>query len=209
MSGTALRGRDGGARWGVRPVPRWLRGAEETVAGVFARRGFDGVRMEDLVAATGVPRATLYYHFSGKEAVLEWLLRSTLGELGEAVGGAVDQPGTGRRRLELVVRAVLGLVGLRPAACGVLIADLERAGRLPEIADGIAAAFHRPVIDLLAAGAADGSLRPVADPVRVASAIFGAVTIPALQSLVGDPVFAEEAVAVAVLDLVLTGLEGR
>lgn len=177
------------------------------MAGVFAGRGFDAVRMEDLVAATGVPRATLYYHFSGKEAVLEWLLRSTLGDLAHVVHDAVESPGDARQRLERVVRAVLGLMGRRPAACRVLIADLERAGRLPDIARGLTDAFHTPVIGVLAAGAADGSLRPVTDPGRVASAIFGAVTIPALQSLVVDPVFAEDAVGAAVVDLVLCGLE--
>jgi hypothetical protein len=37
--------------------------------------------------------------------------------------------------------------------------------------------------------------------------IFGAVTIPALQSLIVDPVFQEEAVATSVLDLVFSGLK--
>lgn len=177
------------------------------MAAVFAGRGFDTVRMEDLAAATGVPRATLYYHFSGKEAVLEWLLRSTLGDLARVVGAAaVESPGDARQRLEEVVRAVLALMGRRPAACRVLIADLERAGRLPDIAESLTEAFHAPVRGLLEAGAADGSLRPVADPGRVAAAVFGAVTIPAFQSLVVDPVFAEEAVGAAVVDVVLAGL---
>lgn len=185
-----------------------MRSAVESVAAVFAGRSFDAVRMEDLAAATGVPRATLYYHFSGKEAVLEWLLRSTLDDLARAVGAAaVESPGDARQRLERVVRAVLALMGRRPAACRVLIADLGRAGRLPDIAEGLTEAFYAPVTRLLEAGAADGSLRPVTDPGRVASAVFGAVTIPAFQSLVVDPVFAEAAVGTAVVDLVFAGLE--
>lgn len=88
------------------------------MAAVFAGRGFDAVRMEDLAAATGVPRATLYYHFSGKEAVLEWLLRSTLGDLARVVrAAALESPGDARQRLERVVRAVLALMGRRPAGC--------------------------------------------------------------------------------------------
>ncbi|MEW6476567.1 MAG: TetR/AcrR family transcriptional regulator [Actinomycetota bacterium] len=193
----------------MRAVPRWLVEAEETVAGVFARQGYDGTRMEDLAAATGVPRATLYYHFRGKEEVLEWLLRSTLAELAEAVAGAAKEPGDARRRLELVVRALLASMARRPAACRVLLADMGRAGPLGEIAAGIVDAFHGPVIDLLAEGAVDGSLRPVADRGRVAAAVFGAVAVAALQSLVLEAALDEQGIASVVLDVVFSGLEGR
>lgn len=204
----AAPGREGSRRkviW-VRATPRWLVESEEAVAEVFARLGYDGTRMEDLAEATGVPRATLYYHFSGKDAVLGWLMRSTVTELSAAAGAAAALPGTARQRLEQVLRALLGLMGRRPAACRVLIANLEQAGRLAEIAEGLIGAFHGPVITLLLEGAADGSLRPVADPIRVASAMFGAATIAGLQSLVVEDTFAEDAVADAVLDLIFTGL---
>jgi TetR/AcrR family transcriptional regulator len=93
--------------------------------------------------------------------------------------------------------------------CRVLLANLDPAGHLPDIAAGVADAFHNPVVQLLGEGAVDGSLRRVADPARAAGVIFGAVTIPALQSLVMDPVFQTEAVADAVLDLVFAGVGSR
>jgi TetR/AcrR family transcriptional regulator len=194
-------------RWSlVRATPGWLLGAEEVVAGVFARHGYEATRMEHLAEAMRVPRATLYYHFSGKDAVLGWLMGSTVGGLGGAVSAAAADPGSAAARLERVIRAMVGVMGRRPAACRVLIANLEQSGRLTEIADGLIAAFHAPVITLLVEGAADGSLRPVTDPIRVASAMFGATAIAGLQSLVVEDVFAEEAVAAAVLDVLLDGL---
>ena len=192
----------------ARAIPRWLPGTEEAVAAIFARQGFDAARMEQLAAAAGVPRATLYYHFSGKDDVLAWLLRSTLETLGEAVAAAAAGPGDARRRLEAVIRAQLAVMGHHPIACQVLLAQLERTGRLPEIAALVIDAFHAPVLRLLTDGFEDGSLRPTADPVRTAGVIFGAVTIPALQSLIVDPVFQEEGVATAVLELVFSGLKG-
>ncbi|HVW34500.1 MAG TPA: helix-turn-helix domain-containing protein, partial [Acidimicrobiia bacterium] len=61
---------------------------------MFAREGFASTRMDELAAAAGVPRATLYYHFGGKDEVLAWLLRSTLADLkavvAEAAAGAGD-----------------------------------------------------------------------------------------------------------------------
>jgi AcrR family transcriptional regulator len=190
----------------VRTVPKWLREADTEVADVFARNGYDSTRMEEIAVAAGVPRATLYYHFKGKDEVLAWLLGSTLEALGGAVGEAVSGRGSARRRLERVIRAQLRVMGERPGACRMLIADLERAGRMPDIARGVAVAFYLPVVGLLEEGKADGSLRGVRDPQRVASAIFGAVTIPALSSLVMDASFEAEAVARAAIDLILRGL---
>ncbi len=190
----------------VRTVPKWLRQAETEVADVFARNGYDSTRMEEIAVAAGVPRATLYYHFKGKDEVLAWLLGSTLEALGGAVGEAVSGRGSARQRLERVIRAQLRVMGERPGACRMLIADLERAGRMPDIARGVAVAFYLPVVRLLEEGKADGSLRAVRDPQRVASAIFGAVTIPALSSLVMDASFEAEAVARAAIDLILRGL---
>jgi AcrR family transcriptional regulator len=186
-----------------------LSGSTESLAGVFAREGFAQTRMDELAAAAGVPRATLYYHFSGKDEVLAWLLRSTLTDLRAAVDDAIAGAGNASHRLMAVLRAQVRLMGRHPAACRVLLANLDRAGQLPDIAAGVTEAFHDPVAQLLIEGAADGSLRRVADPARAAGVVFGAVTIAALQSLVVDPAFEPEAVAAAVLDVVFTGLEPR
>jgi AcrR family transcriptional regulator len=43
-------------------------------AALFARRGFDGVSIEDLGSAAGVSGPAVYRHFSGKQAVLAALL---------------------------------------------------------------------------------------------------------------------------------------
>jgi TetR/AcrR family transcriptional regulator len=193
----------------VRTVPRWLSDSTESMAWVFAREGFAQARMDELAAAAGVPRATLYYHFGGKDEVLAWLLRSTLADLKAIVADAAAGAGDARRRLTAVLRTQVELMGRRPAACRVLLANLDRAGQLPDIAAGVAEAFHDPVARLLGEGAVDGSLRRIKDPFRTAGVVFGAVTIAALQSLVLDAEFQAEAVTAAVLDVVFAGLGGR
>jgi AcrR family transcriptional regulator len=193
----------------MRAIPTWLEGSAESVAGVFAREGFVKTRMDELAAAAGVPRATLYYHFGGKDEVLAWLLRSTLDDLRAAVNAVSSGGEEADQRLTAVLRAQVDLMGERPAACRVLLANLDRAGQLPDIAAGLTEVFHVPVARILEDGAADGSLRAVPDPARAAGVIFGAVTIAALQSLVVDLEFRTEAVADTVLDIVLNGIGGR
>lgn len=183
-----------------------LAASVDAIAAVFARQGYDATRMEDLVAASGVPRATLYYHFTGKDAVLAWLLRSTAEELREAVAPIAAGPGTGRERLQAIVRGLIGFIAVRPDACRVLLANLEHSGRLPDIAQQILCSFHLPVVDLLHVGAKDGSLRPVGEPLPVASAIFGAVAITGLQYIVLTGEVPQDLVSTAMVELFLEGL---
>jgi TetR/AcrR family transcriptional regulator len=192
----------------VRVLPDAIARRQAVLAETFAAKGFDETRMEDLAEATDIPKATLYYHFAGKEDILAWLLRSTLSDLGEAVTKATEGPGPARRRLEAVVRAQLRIMAERPAACRILIADLGRASRMPDIAEGVGRAFHGPVLRLLAEGATDGSWPKVKDAETVASAIFGAVVIPALDQLVRSGSLDPSRLARPVLRLVFSGVEG-
>jgi AcrR family transcriptional regulator len=193
----------------MRVVPEGIAERLGAAARTFADRGFDQTRIEDLAEATGIPRATLYYYFTGKEDILAWLLRRMLADMAEAVSGAASGPGTSRDRLEAVVRAKLDVMGRHPATCRALIADLGRAGRIPEIAAAIQEAFHHPVRRLLAEGEVDGTLRPVGDPETTASAVYGAVTTAAAHYLVADNRLDTDRVATEVTAFVLEGLGAR
>ncbi|WP_028984423.1 TetR/AcrR family transcriptional regulator [Sporichthya polymorpha] len=192
----------------MRPQPAWLLSSARAIAEVFVRKGFGGTRMDDLVTASGVPRATLYYHFRGKDAVLSWLMHSTIGHLATAVRTATEGPGNARDRLESTVRAVLATTAEYPEACRVLIGNLDQTGQLADTVAELVAAFHAPVMAVLEEGAADGSLRAVGDPAGIASAVFGAVTIAALQALVVEGEFDADAVGDSLIDFVVRGLRG-
>ena len=190
----------------MRGVPDGIAERLDGAAQVFADHGFDQTRIEQLAEATGIPRATLYYYFAGKEDILAWLLRRMLAEMAEAVAVAAAGPGTARDRLEAVLRAKVEVQARHPATCRALMADLGRAGRIPEIAAAIQEAFHQPVRRLLAAGETDGSLRPVGDPETTASAVYGAITMAGAHYLVADNRLDPERVATEVTTFILAGL---
>ena len=143
---------------------------------------FDDVRMDDIANASGIPRATLYYYFSGKDDLLAFLLGTMLADLRVAVSGAVLSAGDTRSRLEAVVRAQLGHLGANPFIGQLLLANLGKAGKLPDIAAGINDGFHAPVREILADGVQEGVLVGL-DPDITAAALYGAVTVVGLRSL--------------------------
>jgi AcrR family transcriptional regulator len=175
-------------------------------AELFAEFGLDATKMEDIAAATGVPKATLYYYFEGKEDILAFLF----GEILDAVAGAVDEAlrtgGTAADRLRAAITAHLQLFVDFPAASRALQFDLGRAARIPTIGARTNEAFLGPIADLLEAGATDGSFRPVEHPRLVAVAILGAVTTAGINAIATQHPRPVTEVADAVIGFVLDGV---
>jgi TetR/AcrR family transcriptional regulator len=191
----------------VKRLPDGMREKVLNAAELFAESGLDATKMEDVAAATGVPKATLYYYFEGKEDILAFLFSEILEELENAVAIATSGEGTAAERLRKVITAHIEVVAHYPAASRALQFDLGRAARIPHIADRIEGAYQTPVRDLLDAGAEDGSLRRVAHPRTVATAILGAVSTVGVNTLTVGENRRVERVIDDLLDFIMTGLE--
>ncbi len=173
----------------MRTLPSSIASKLGAAAELFAERGLDQAKMEDVAQITGVPKATLYYYFAGKEEILAHLLADTLRAIADAVAIALEVDGTAAARLERLIDAQLRVMNEHPTVCRALLSELGRAGRIPEIVLAIDTAYYAPLAQVLAEGAADGSLRRLGDVGEAVAAIFGAVTITGLHYLVqGKPI---------------------
>lgn len=189
----------------VRPLPEDLAERVDLAATVFADNGLDATRIDELAKVTGIPRATLYYYFPGKEHILAHLLSRTLSQMTVALTAAAEVPGTGRDRLERLVREHLRFIASHDATYRLLFAELGKAASLVDIAAGVDLAILGPLRSALRDGAADGSLR-VDDVGVTASVVYGAVLVAGMELLLvgGDRTIDER--ADAVLSVVLKGL---
>ncbi|WP_148576199.1 TetR/AcrR family transcriptional regulator [Nocardioides caldifontis] len=194
----------------MRKLPAKLASQLYGAAELIAERGLDATKIEDIAEATGIPKATIYYHLDGKNAVLEFLLSDLLDMIAGAVGVAVSTAEDARTRLVAAVVAQLEVMLEHPYLCRALVGDLGRATRLPELALALRAAFYEPIEQLLNDGVADGSLRPVADPAAVAMSVFGAITVAGLSAAVDgpsdDPNADAARLSAAICELLLNGL---
>jgi TetR/AcrR family transcriptional regulator len=193
----------------MREIPAQISERLPAAAQLFAERGLNDTKIEDIAAATGVAKATLYYYFAGKEDILAFLLHDSLDQIANEVSAIAETDGTGAQRLHGVITDQLRLMAERPAVCRALIGELGRAGRMPVIADMISTAYYQPVETLLRAGAADGSLVAVDNTRAAAIALFGAVTTSALTYLITDDALDEDLVARTIHDLLFVGLRPR
>ena len=103
----------------------------------------------------------------------------------------------------------LEVMAARPHACRVLLADISRAGRIPELAVAIGDAFLLPVARLLAEGRTDGSIDSSVDEEATSALIYGAVTVTGLHYLVAHESLDAGRVGDLVAGLLNRGLRAR
>jgi AcrR family transcriptional regulator len=193
----------------MRTVPRQLAGKLYAAADLIAEHGLDNTKIDDIAEATGIPKATLYYYFTGKEEILTFLLNDMLAAITDGVAVALEAPGTARDRLIGAVTAQLCIMLQHPAACRALVGDLGRATRLPTLAAALRTAFDQPIEQLLRDGAEDGTLHAGPDPTTSALVVFGAVTIAGLVHSVEATNIEPDVLATKITDVLLTGIGDR
>ncbi len=102
---------------------------------LFCERGFDGVSMRDVAQHADVKKASLFYHFSNKEALFDRVLEQYYQAHREALSDAFDGEGTLRERIHTLMDAYLDFM-----------ADNRRYAQLVQI-QVASGSIHRDLID--------------------------------------------------------------
>ena len=63
----------------------------ETSMRLFAEKGYDATSIEEITATVGVAKGTLYYHFSSKEEIFEFLVEEGVKLLKNSISIKTDK----------------------------------------------------------------------------------------------------------------------
>ena len=141
------------------------------------------ISIDDVAAMADVPRATLYYYFSGKDDLVAFYLNDKFTRVGDAVLKASRGQGTVAERLEAALFAVLAALGEHPALCVELPAAVKSAGDYQEVMASAERVVLAPLRELLIEGRATGELE-VEDPDTAAVALMGAINMVGMMQAV-------------------------
>lgn len=125
---------------------------------LFAERGYDAVRVQDVARTAGVSRATFYNHFTEREEILGALFERLLSTDGQAR----DRPSDGVPPLELIPEVAADAVRrmlIQPDLARFLYSLPVRHEALLKPEDAHTPAVFRRIHRLLEAAAARGELR--------------------------------------------------
>jgi AcrR family transcriptional regulator len=111
------------------PVEERRASIVEAAGRLFGERGYDGTRLDDVAAATGVTKPILYRHFDSKKALYVALLERHREDLG-SFAGVIPTEGTLEERLRAVLEVWLDYVEAHAYAWKMLFRD---TGGGPEV----------------------------------------------------------------------------
>lgn len=94
----------------------------DAALGLFASRGYDAVGVQEIVAAVGVTKPTLYHHFGSKRGLLEALLDQHGGAFASELEAAAAYAGDLPLTLDRVAAAHFALAATRPDFYRLLLA---------------------------------------------------------------------------------------
>jgi AcrR family transcriptional regulator len=121
----------------------------EAAAEVFAARGYEGARVEQIAEAAGISAGLIYRHFDGKRELFEELLRQGARQLLEQTAAAAAPDHEGVERLERGIDAFLAFVQENRDLWRMMMRDEPEPG-LVAIREGMYDAAVETVTQLLA-----------------------------------------------------------
>jgi TetR/AcrR family transcriptional regulator len=157
---------------------------------LFAERGFDATRLEDVALRVGIRRASIVYYYRDKRELYDAVLARVLGQLRERLDAALGSDAPLATRIEAAVSAWILFVGARPALARMLLreaadATTERRAALQVHTQPFVALIERQVFER-----PDFRRAHLAriDPVHVASTVVGSTVflVAAMPSLVPE-----------------------
>ncbi len=151
----------------------------------FAEFGLDGARVGRIAARAGANKRMLYHYVGNKEALYARALVDACREMAD-VSGALSEDAPPAAALADLVGLVFDQARRNPRLVRLLTAEtMQRGATLagrPELL-GVAAPLVAGLARILAAGAADGSLRADADASELAASILALATFPLMPAL--------------------------
>ncbi len=176
-----------------------------TASKQFKGTGLD-VSMDEVALAADIPRATLYYYFSGRDDLINFYLAHKLDTVSVAMQKAAAGEGTVVDRLGALIRAVLQSMAAQPAICTELPEALRKArNSFSEVALKADVVMRQPIRDLLVEGRANGEL-DVPNIDLAIDAIHGAVGQVAMIRITMTGELDADEVADGLIPLVINGL---
>ncbi|HEY7687677.1 MAG TPA: helix-turn-helix domain-containing protein [Dongiaceae bacterium] len=117
----------------------------ETTARLLQHRGYHGASLNDILAASGAPRGSLYFHFpGGKDQLAIEATRAAVGEATQALKQCLAETKTPAAGVRTYAEAAADLMRKSDYTFGCPVSPviLDASGGVPELADLCRGAFE-------------------------------------------------------------------
>jgi AcrR family transcriptional regulator len=119
-----------------------MRAIRAAALDVFAAKGFSAARLDDIAAAAGIAKGTIYLYFKSKEDLFEDIVKNTIGvTLGNVEQAVAASPAPAGLLLRLIGQTIVSALD-DPDRRRVVHLVLSEGARFPALAEF----YHREII---------------------------------------------------------------
>lgn len=137
------------------------------------------VRLDEVATTIGVPRATLYYYFSGRDDLTAYLLTRHLEAGSEVFTPVLSAESGAEDKLRALLLATVGFLAEHPGLCGGLLSAMGSGIGMQEVMAANERVIAAPLRDLLSHGRESGEFS-FDDTADAANILLGAMLIAVL-----------------------------
>jgi AcrR family transcriptional regulator len=149
----------------------------ETAAAAFARDGYEGTSLNELIRASGFTKGAFYFHFASKEELALATFRYKQEQIVERTRREAEREADAETELRTLLRVRARVYTEDPSARCILRLGAELGAKAGP--DSEFARFQELTVETFAGivrrGQAEGSMRADLDPRKAGEAIFGAM----------------------------------
>jgi AcrR family transcriptional regulator len=187
------------------PADERRRTIVQRAAELFNSRGYYQTTMDDIGAAVGIRKSTLYHYFSSKHEILFWIHEEVIDEILARHEARMARPTSASESLFEIIADILELIASRSGYSRVFF-EHSRELRPEELAvvQEKRARYTQMMEDVIRRGVSTGEFRPL-DP-QVATLAVGGMCNWAYQWLRPGQRLSSSEVAACFQDIVINGM---
>lgn len=149
---------------------------------VFAEYGFDQAKMDDIAHLAGVAKGTIYYHFSSKEELFNCLMNEGIQKLIDSTRHRIQQFQSPLEQLNALLEAHLQFFAYNGKLAKLLLNEVFGTKERQHQFRLKLREYLQLIESVLISGIEKGEI-DVKYPTEMASSIFGAASVVALQKI--------------------------
>lgn len=146
----------------------------ETSMKLFAEKGYDATSIEEITATVGVAKGTLYYHFSSKEEIFNFLVEEGMKLLKNSIEIKTSKLNNYIDKIKAIVLIQIKIVVKYEDFITILLTQLWGKEERNQICKGHVFGYIETLENIIKEGIDNGEIKK-GDPKAIASEIYGLI----------------------------------
>lgn len=144
----------------------------ETSMKLFAQKGYDATSIEEITGKVGVAKGTLYYHFSSKEEIFEFLIEEGVKLLKNSIEIKTAKLTNSLDKIRAIVLIQLKILVKYEDFMTIVLSEIWGTGKRSKICKKYIFEYIQMIEEIAKEGITKGEIEN-GDPNVIASGIFG------------------------------------